>query len=289
MKSGTHPHVFKRDDPALHKTFPKFGAAAPTVLPLMEYNFDAGFPIPNQNAPDGRFNPALPALPYGCTGETQSRFVTNEDKLLADPQYTYDATCEMEGHAPDQGCDIRNSAKSLTVYGYRRDGDTPAQSLARKRGAFFVIDLVPGRDWFDSFRLAMRGNQKSISIGTPWFREWATVDVTGLLTSLFVYDGNPADYGWHNHLITGEKTVNGEPTLIDYSWQGENYGDAGVVYFDRATFNKAFDIYGTIGVTPGPVVTPAQVQYVEATIYQQILIYLNAILAIIGKQVPNYA
>lgn len=289
IKNGTKPHEFDQRDHALHATFPHFGATAPINLPLLEYNFDAGFPIPNQNAVDSRFDPPLPAMPEGCTGEAQSRFVTNEDKILADPQYTYNATCEMEGHDTDTGCDIRNSAKSLTVYGYRRQGDTEAQSLARKRGKYFVIDRIAGRDWFDSFRLALRGNKKSISIGTPWFSEWQSVPMSGLLTSLFIFDGNEIDYNWHNALITGEKTIDGEPTMIVYSWQGNLIGDNGLLYWNRETFNKAFDIYGTIAITPGPTILSADIQYVTATIYQLTLVYLNQMLAIIGKQVKIYA
>lgn len=288
---GIKPHLLDRRDHALHATFPQFGAVPPGDLPILIYNYDAGLSMPNQNALDQRFTPALPPIPFGCTGECSTDLCGDEDKAIYDPQYTYDRTCDIEGHDYTSGCDIRNSMKSLTIYGLRKDGETQLQAQARKRGKYFTIDKLVGRDWFDSFRLALRGNKRSISVGTPWFIEWASGNLgsDGLLTSQFIYNGNPSEYDWHDTKVSGEDLVNGEPVLMVKSWQGPNIGDRGWVKWDRATFNRAYDIYGTFSATPGMPVSAADIQYVKLTILQQALTFVNAILAIIGKQIPIYA
>lgn len=297
MKSGTHPHKLDVHDYSFHKNITpwvpriKLGLTITGTLASKEYTYDAGFPIPNQDLPDTRFNPPLPPIPSGCTGECTTSICMDEDKALYNPKYTYDMTCMMENHDESQGCDIRNSAKSLTIYGLEAPGDTPTQTLARKRGAYFMIDLAPGYDWFDSFRLALRANGRSISMATPWFEEWEiATGIDGVLISTFDYNGIVSDYNWHDSKICGEIVLpSGEDALIDISWQGNNFGDDGKCYFTRETFNKAFDIYGTLALTPGPAIAPGDIQYVKLTILQQALVYLNDILAIIGLQKTIYA
>lgn len=291
IRNGTKRHLFDPRDNSLHKTFHQFGAVLGDI-PTLFYKYDSGlYPVPDQNNIDTRFQPNLPSLPYGCTGETATDICGAEDNAVYDPMYTYDMTCEIEGHPPIEGCDIRNSMKSLTIYGLRKNGETQEQAQARKRGRYFMIDLVPGRDWFDSFRLALRGNKRGISTGTPWFVEWTGIRVapSGLLTSNFIYNGNPDAYPWHDTNVFGESTVDDEPVLLLKSWQGSLVGDNGILKWNRETFNKVFDIYGTIGATPGPSVTAADVQYVEATLWQQVWVFLNRLLAIIGMQQPIYA
>lgn len=289
MQNGIFPHVFDARDHSLFGTFPEYGNVT-GALQLLDYTFDNGTLVPNQDITDMRFNPPLPALPWGCTGETSTRICGDEDKCIYDPKYTYDRSCEMEGHGADQGCQIRTSMGSLTVYGLRKDGETQMQAQARKRGRYFVIEQLAGRDWFDSFRLALRGNKRGISVGIPWVPEFFTSQVSssGLVANA-VYDGVPTHYAWHDIDVCGEKTINGEPTLIFLPWQGDQYGDNGRGYITRAAFNAVFDNYGTIGATPGNPVQPQDVVYIKATIYQQALIYLNMILALIGKQKTIYA
>lgn len=305
MRNGTHPHLLDTRDHALHHTFPQFSAVTPGLLIPMDYTLDAGLFVPDQNNIDTRFNPALPALPFGCTGETSTDICADEDKVLYDPQYTYLNTCAMEGHGPDGGCDIRNSMKSLTIYGLRKDGETNEQAIKRKRGKYFTIDKVPGRDWFDSFRLALRGNKRSISVGTPWFGEWGWAGWGNLVTVLpdgsYQITGGGIPTGimplpntnidlqrvsWHDYKICGEKTINGVPYLIGKPWAGVGFGDKGFIYLRREVFNAGYDIYGTFSATPGQPVAPEDIQYIKLTIYQQILVFVNRLLALVGKQVP---
>lgn len=279
MRAGTRPHLLDTRDHALHKTFPQFAAATPKALPLLEYNYDAGLTMPSQNEPNALFSPPLPPLFFGCTGYTQTDICGDEDETVYDPQYTYERSCDMEGHGYAQGCDIRTSMKALTVYGLRKQDETQNDAQMRKRGKYFIIDKLRDRDWFDSFRIALRSNRRSISVGVPWFPEWWSVGPDGVLTSLFIYDGDPSHYLWHNAKVSGETTLdNGEPALLVKSWQGRSVGDGGWLKWDRATFNKAYDIYGTFSATPGLPVSKEDIRYVEITLYQQVLLYLNYML-----------
>lgn len=282
---GTHPHVFDARDHSLFRTFPWLKEVPIGGIELDEYTYDAGLSVPNQMAQDNRFNPPLPSLPFGCTGETSTDICGDEDKATYDPKYTYDKTCEMEGHGADQGCQIRNSMGSLTIYGLRKDGETQAQAEVRKRGQYFFIEKISGRDWFDSFRTALRNNKRSISMGIPWFIEWRFPQRDGILTPNFIYDGKPEHYAWHNVKVCGEKILaDGTPALRVKPWLGIDYGDNGFVYMDRATFNKVFDNWGTIAATPGPVVRPQDVVYVKIQLLQYALQLLNKLLAALQLQ-----
>lgn len=286
---GTDPHLLDRRDRSLIRTFPLI-AGIPGDLPLMDYTFDAGLAMPDQATFDNRFIPPIPPLPYGCTGYTATDICGDEDKATYDPKYTYERTCDMELHDYTQGCQIRTSLRSLTVYGLRKNGEMSAQAELRKRGAYYFVEKISGRDWFDTFRLCLRGHQRSISVATPWFDEWSHVGTDGRLSNDFYYDGIMSHYTWHNTKVCGEKVLfGGIPVLRVKSWQGERVGDKGWLYWDRETFNKAFDNYGTIAGTPGEAVKASDIKFIKITLYQQALVYLNALLAILGKRVPIYA
>lgn len=266
----------------------KFGGL-PTTLPDLEYSYLDGRPIPDQNQADTRFSPALIALPLGCTGEAQTFLKGLQDNALYNPKFTYDKTCLIENHGPEEGCDIRNSSKSLRVFGAQRvDETTNEQAVQHKSGQTFSVDKAPGRDWFDSQRIALRNEKQGISVGTIWFSEWENPDPTGLLSPTFVYDGNADEYSWHNYAFTGEKVINGEPTLEVVSWQGENYAVKGIAYMNRATFNRAFDIYGTIALITAKAL-PGDVRTIQLDLYQTILDLINRVLILIGQEIPIHA
>lgn len=269
---GTRPAKLDTRDLSFHRTFPLAGAIAPALLPLMEYNYDLGRRMQNQNEL---------GMPYGCTGMTQPEICSNQDGVLYKERYTYEKTCLMENHPDDQGCDIRTSFKSLMVYGLQaEDETTDQQAMQHIRGPYFNVDKAPGRDWFDSFRIALRAGAATktcISLGIPWMTEFGAVGSDGILTSHFVYDGVPEHYSWHDSMISGEHTINGVPYLIDKSWQGKNVGDKGWVYFDRETFNKVFDNWGTLGMWPSKE-TPDNVVKIKVEIYRQVLDFLYRLL-----------
>lgn len=283
VRHGIKPATVDVRDFSFHKSFPEFGATTPTALPFLEYNYDIGKTIPDQNA-DG--------YPYGCTGYTTTEYWQNIDGILYKAGFTYRKTCLIEGHDMNEGCDVRNALKSARVYGLQAvDEDTDQQALQHHKGKTFFVDKSPGRDWFDSMRIALRAHKDTragISIGTPWFPEWQHGGQNGVLTSNFFFDGNVGHYLWHNYLLVGELYIAGEPLIILKPWQGRNFGSGGWCYMGREAFNKAFDIYGTIAACPGPY-DPKDIVTIKPELLQLVLVYLNRILMIIGRQIPNLA
>lgn len=257
---GARRTLLDKRDYSFHRSYGTIGV----TLEPQDYSFDAGLLMQDQNAD---------LLPLGCTGYAQTDVAGDEDKTEYDPEYTYSKTCYIEGHGEDVGCSIRNSLKVGQAYGMKKKGETDDQALTHRRGAFFSVDKASGCDWFDSMRLAMRKAQKPLSLGTQWFHEWESTP-DGILTSLFVLDPNAP---WHNHVVCGEKVINGVPYLLGKSWQGKNYGDKGFHYFSRETFNKAFDVYGTCAFVQ-PSYTPKDINTIRLTLLQFSLYYLGRIL-----------
>lgn len=274
IRHGTKPAPLDLRDYAYHRTHPHFSAALPQVLPLMEYSYDAGLTMPDQNEE---------GLPFGCTGETMTDLKADLDKLTYKADYTYEKTCLMEGHGTDRGCDMRTAAKSLRIYGAQRTTEKTDQEAEQHRvGAIFFVDKAPGRDWFDSFRIALRSNKQAIGLGTPWF--WSTNGPTdGMLSADFVYDGNPNDYSWHAWAMKGEQTLHGEPTLLVKSWQGPHIGNKGWLNMNRETFNRAYDIHGTIALLFANA-RPEDIKTILPDMWQLFYLFVNRLRAIVGAQ-----
>lgn len=259
---GAKRSELDKRDYSFHRSF---GSIA-TPLGLLEYNYDLGKTMPDQNA-DGLFQ--------GCTGYTQAEIAGDEDSAIYKPFYTYKRTCDFEDHDYSQPCDIRNSAKVGQAYGVQRlDETTETEALTHRRGKFFNVEKVPNEDWFNTFRQALRIGKRPISVGTIWFPEWSLTGSSGILSSAFSFDGKWDTEGGHNYKICGEKTINGLPHLVAKTWQGPQFGDKGWCYFPRETFNKAFDVYGTIGITQPPY-DPSQILTIRLTLYQFLLTFLN--------------
>lgn len=265
MKSGIRPLKKDHRDYSLHRTF---GGLTPVFT---ECNFDVGLTNPDQDA-DGLF--------YGCTGYTQSDIAGDEDKRMYFPKFTYDRTLIMEGITPSSpnyekvGCDIRTSLKSTIVYGLQAVGETASEALNHRRGAYYNVDLIQGIDYFDSIRMGLQNNQRSISMATPWFSSFATPQ-NGIVRAPNSYDTTFAS--WHNWKVSGWKLINGVPYLIAKSWQGPAYGDKGFCYFSRDIINSLMTINGTGAFTLAPF-TGDNVQTVVLTLWQTVLSYLRMIL-----------
>lgn len=276
---GTRPSRFDKRDFSLHRTFPQFGTTTPPVLPFEDYTYDIGVQLPDQN---------VELIPYGCTGETQTDIKTDQDRIPYDAEYTYRETCFMEGHAEDQGCDIRTSVKCLRDYGARPNGKPETEAQNHRSGFSFNVDKVAGRDWFDSFRIALRANKQGISVGTPWFPTWNYYAVEGVLPSpsygeLKVINADASSFSWHNYALKGEIVKNDEPMLRVKAWGGTHIGDKGWLYMNRDCFNKAFDIYGTIGLVTAKV-KPEDIKTIVPELWQLVYTYLNRLLKITGYQ-----
>lgn len=264
MNHGTRPTPLDHRDYSYHRTF---GGLTP-VFPE-NFSADQRLTNPNQDA-DGLFQ--------ACTGYTQTDNQNDEDILIYDPAYTYSRTCYMEGHDENTGCDVRTSLKSTQVYGYNRK-DAPVTDLPvdRKGGAFYNIYDDGGMDWFDSIRTAVLKEKKGASIGSPWFVEWA-VPQNGVLTSQFVYDGNPYHYSWHNWAIKGWKTVDGVPYLLGKSWQGRGFD-----LLSREAINKVMEIRGSVAFIQAKS-KPSDIRTIKIGTIEYLLIFLYRL---IGKMRLN--
>lgn len=229
----------------------------PEPLPLMNYTYDNGKTNPNQIAEGYRM---------GCRGYTLADIAGDEDKAIYDHGGTYDRLAAYEGHSIEQGGQILDGLNFAVTSGLMQVGETTeAEAQTHRRGKPYYVDKVPGYDWFDSHRLALRKMKVPISVGTIWFPEWMfTPAETNILTSHFVFDGTWDNELGHNYKMCGEKTINWKPYLIAKPWLGRFF------YFDRETFNKAFDIYGTASYIQTKM-QPKDVLYVKLTILQRVV------------------
>lgn len=261
MRHGARPIALDPRDFSYLRTFkPKFGSIA--VIPN-ELNVDAGFPIPDQNAPNHTFN--LPPMPDGCTDYTTATVCSDEDGVQYNPGFTESLT-----HAnANGGGDIRASLLTAVKTGVQALGETVAQAGNHKRAAIFRVGQ--NADFFDGIRTVLADNKRPLSCGSPWFPEWEA-DFSKHIAPAFTYDGVPAHYPWHNWEITkatafdtsGKPIRGGEIFLAVKSWQGTNVYDKGWLYMDRPTINKIFAIFGS-GVFTVAKALPGQVQTVGET------------------------
>ncbi len=294
IRNGTKPHLFDRKDYSFHRSKPEFAAAAPAVLDPAVYNYDRGLTMYNQNIANPPFN-TIPLF-FGCTGFTATDICTDQDGNLYSPQYTYFQTCAIEGHDMNQGCDIRNSLKSLKIFPPKVPGQSDADAMKNRRGPYLSIDRIAGRDWFDSFRIALRANaatRTSISMGVPWFPSFQAAPQSGMLaqptdTELQNIKADINAYGWHDVKVCGEDIKVGEDVLRIKSWQGPYVGDKGWLYMNRECFNRAFDLWGTYAGCPGDV-DPQDVARIRGELYQQVWDFIARMVRLLGIQVNVYA
>ena len=256
-------------------SYPRSFGITAEPLQLMEYNYDIGKTNPNQ-IQDGYV--------MGCRGYTLSGIAGDEDNAIYQNQGTYDRLAAYEGHSIDQGGQIVDALNFAVTSGLMRtDETTEAQAQQHRRGKYYLVEKVRGLDWFDSHRLALRHAKVPISVGTIWFPEWQfTPAETGLLTSHFVFDGKWDDELGHNYKMCGEKTINGQPTLIVKPWLGRFF------HFDRETFNKAYDMWGTASFIQPPF-EPKDILFVKLTIMQRIVkLIARYISDTLAKKMPHY-
>lgn len=212
-----------------------------------------GRPIPNQNALDTRFIPAVRPLPMGCVAETTTFAAGLEDGAIYPPDDFYFA---IPPGTDGEGRDIREGLQTAIDRGFKLPGGV----IGAKRTAYFNCYGAGAIDDFDAARIAIWINQiekRGVSVGTYWYPEFE-YPVHG---SLPLPSFNTSQGSLHNHLITGWRTLNGVVELQDISWQGDMYGDAGVVYISREIYNAlmqqpwtaAFTITKIGGITPVPI------------------------------------
>lgn len=283
IKNGTGPRKKDHRKYSFHRTFG--GMISPVATIPDDFNFDAGFGMPDQEA-DG--------LPYGCTGYTSTELCQDEDLIAYDPRFTYDETLAIEGIGASDptfekvGCQIQDSLKSTMIYGVKPKAG--GDSYTHRRGAYYdAVDNDQGLDAFDAIRSTMwknytlNGKKRTVSVGTPWFPEWSSWDASGIVPDGFFYSGDPGAYQWHNWKIAGFATIAGELVAIAKTWQGTRVGDQGWLYFKRATVNAMLAVKGTSADTLAPYVAD-DVATVRLTIMEQIISYYYKLIGLLTKQ-----
>lgn len=229
FSSGIQKNNYHLKDFSYERTF---GALSTQDLPI-EYNADLGG-FPDQNE-DGR--------PNGCSGYTQAETGQDEYGVVFNPGFNYEKTLLIAGSPPNSPCKIRDALKAPTIYGLEpKEGGNP---LEYRRGAYFDVDKVE-KSYFEGVRSALwlnRLNKRTISCGTPWFREWRTPK-NGVLETPKKYVWDTSTIG-HNYKICGWKLVSNKPHLIIKPWVGPDWGDKGYAYISKDVFDKVMAISGT--------------------------------------------
>ena len=257
------------------RSYTRSFGVVPQELPLMEYDYDAGLTNPNQVS-DGYY--------MGCRGYTIAEMAIDEDETLYDIEddkvhkETYDRMSAYEGHGIEEGGQLLDAMNFAVVAGVLdKDGGHVY------RGKPYLIEKLLGLDWFDSHRIALRREKASLGVGTIFFQEWMfTPAETNILTDKFTFDGTWDTELGHMYKVCGEKTINWEPYLISKMWTGRK------LYFSRATFNKAFDIWGTASYVQVKR-QPRDTLYVRLTMLQRIVQLLARYISeSLAKRVPQY-
>lgn len=238
----------RRDYSLLHT----FGATVADVQSLpTKFTIYDGRVIPNQNEPDTRFTPPVRALFEGCTAETGTFSCGLQDNALYRPDDLYDNT---PPGTDGEGRDARLMLQTLITRGVKSVDGT----VGNKRVAYFNCYGAGPIDDFDAARIGIWINQserRGVLIGTWWYPEFESVGADGVLP---LPSFNIKNATLHFHLITGWDNKNGQDVLEDISWQGMNFGNAGLDYMTRAQYNAlmAQPYTGAFTLTKMPSNTP---------------------------------
>lgn len=256
IKSGTGPNIQSHKDHDLHLSF---GNTAPFTFPE-EFFTDSTADFPDQNR-DGE--------PFGCTNYTQAELATDlTNGLVVFKPFDLEAVT----HANQKGgLDIRESLSA-------------AKNLGWIKG-YYVITQIPGLDMTDSLRTAQTAclpENRSISVGMPWFPSWekdilAGKKVLSMPTDaeLAVARKDPRALPWHNSKFGGWPKLNGAVQYRDKSWQGTSIG---YVYFPREVINTVMAIWGTVAYT-GTNQIPETIETVQLSMLQHFISLLRDLIA----------
>jgi hypothetical protein len=249
-----------------------FGAA---VLPKFPdaYNTDAGIWMPDQSQVNAEFPDAAPQ-PMGCTNFTSADLSTDlnyvADQILRNP-----AILEAITHASAKGgAQIRDSLLAAKKIGWIN--------------GFYNVTPTGPFDYFDSLRLAMFSGQpekRSVSIGTPWFPDWAgaVYNTEFMPMPKDTTNATALKLLWHNWKLAGWETINGQPWMRGKIWGGKQTGKEGWLYFDRPTINTVMHIKWAIAFT-ATMMQPDRILQIDLAIVDRIA---SIIKSWVKKGIPN--
>jgi len=266
---------------------------------------------------------SIPSTPYRASGTVSDRdqgtsnFCTNygvvamaerEDSEAYSREYNAKCESEMLGYdMASQGCDMRTALsvpvkyglllQNLAPFSWKDKGDqfaadptnwpgiSDTQAAPYKHPAFTWIVPNNGMDYFDACRSVLFDKRPNGSLvtATPWFASWENPPTNGILPMPLPGE-QPS--GWHCSEEFGQDIVDGQLVIVDNSWQGENFGVRGEVYFTRAVFNYAMSFQGAAAGTLDKIdpdaISPVQKKVLG--LLQQVLVLLQKMLGIIKAQ-----
>lgn len=256
MVSGTRPaeHIYKEK-----KFHERFGGVSPQDIP--DFNLDAGLTMPDQ---------VKDQADTECVGYTVADILTDIFKVPFSPDFSFAAARYVAGDDPGiDGTSFHAGIQSAVAFGGLIKTLAPFDAMTKSElyiSDYKVWDSIPKEsrlpyaqngtmnvlgngDAFDSILFAAYNGKIPVSVGSPWFEEWA-YNIQGGVVQQPVLDGQYPN--WHNYCIKGKKTINGVPSLIVKSWQGTRVGDNGWLYFSRETINKTLSVPGSGALTINP-------------------------------------
>ena len=235
---GLKPTKHDPRDYSYHKTF----GAISTALALPDEYF-AGHPVVKNQY-----------LSQFCTAFGAYAVAACEDGVDFSPEWFFAQEKALTGDPLDQPEDLRTPCNTACQKGFLPQAQAPF-TLADKDPLF----LADARNWpasgltaasiykkksyfhvegdFDAVRRVLYENSKfkrAILTGVLWYNDWTTAP-NGIVPDFSI---SPA--GLHCIAIIGFTKKNGIDYLVVQNSYGEEIGDHGLFYFDRATFNENF-------------------------------------------------
>lgn len=165
---------------------------------------------------------------YACTAIRESMKMREYD-----PELFWNEEAAMYGEGKDSsgGVTLETAGATCVEKGFIPIGGTTPQD---KASAYVWLHKEVGMDMFDTVRHFFNEIKVPLNAGLDWYSEWDYApDVPFSFRELL---------GGHDVKLAGidDITCNGERIVVQGSW-GEGMGTKGLWYFNRATFNKAFD------------------------------------------------
>lgn len=234
-----------------------FGAISVDTIP--DFSLDPNISHPDQEA-DGAHTE--------CTGYTVADILCDIFKQYYSADFSYAAARAIAGDGPGtDGASFHAAMDSLVGW-----GGLPAHYAtytAGTRGEQFVSDfnnwkddleesrkyaqngvknVLGNGDAFDSVLAALNQGRISVSIGSPWFPEWADF---GGQSGILALPKTQYSSIWHNYVLKGKQTIGGVPYIIAKPHIGLK-GDNGFVKLSREVINFTLAVPGSGALTIDP-------------------------------------
>lgn len=222
----------------------------------------------NQNVPNTVFN--TPAMPNGCTAMCTTDIMTDLNKVVYSPYYTYAETCELE--------DVQIGGELEMQYALNEPMTSGLQDLQgniTKTGQWYEVTPLNG-SLFEGICSALSIGDTSVSLASTWYESF-DVPTNGII---------PTPYGetsGHNWKMCGIKTIDGEQYLIGKPWLGSGWGQDGFCYFSQGIL----DSIGGQAYTPKQSTGETPVQATTVNIIEELINLLKDLLHSYGRNHPS--